>query len=399
VENRSGLSAAATLRASSAFSKKDSMKIALVHDFLCNLGGSERIFQYICEEFADADAYTLAYNPCKTLPYFSTRDIRTTWLNRFVQSRDSFRWSFPIATYAMESLDLRQYDIVLSSSATVAKYIKVPNGKHICYCYIPTRAIWHFDEYFQNGFKAKAFKPFLPYLRKRDYAAAQKIDKFIAISNASSKYIKQYYHRCSEVINCPVNLEQFAPSQNRKNHYLIVSRLDQWKRVDYAVEAFNRLGLPLRIVGSGEQESQLKAMAKSNIIFVGRVDDATLAREYAEATAVVFTPFLEYGLTPLEASASGTPVICYGKGGITETMIPLEDRVPSNAPPTAVFFQEQTADALIDAVRRFDASQFNTRDLVNHASHWGVPAFKKKIRCAVDSMIATIYDNENQGFC
>ena len=357
------------------------------------------MFQYMCEEFAEADAYTLAFNPRKTLPYFSKRDIRTTWLNRFVRSRNSFRWSFPVATYAMESLDLRQYDLVLSSSATVAKYVRVPNGKHICYCYIPTRAIWHFDEYFQNNFKANALKLFLPYLRRRDYAAAQKIDKFVAISQASSGYIKQYYNRCSEIINCPINLDQFAPARNRENYYLIVSRLDQWKRVDYAVEAFNRLGLPLRIVGTGEQEAQLKAMAKSNITFVGQVDDETLAREYAEAIAVVFTPFLEYGLTPLEASASGTPVICYGKGGITETMIPFDDRVPSTAPPTAVFFHEQTANALIDSVRRFDASKFNTQDLVKHASHWGVPAFKKNIRGAVDSLMTGAPKKKDQGVC
>jgi glycosyltransferase involved in cell wall biosynthesis len=380
-------------------SKSGNTRIALVHDFLCSIGGSERIFQYICEEFPEADAYTLAYNASKTLPYFTNRDIRTTWLNTFVQSRDAFRWSFPVATYAMESLDLSQYDIVLTSSATVAKYVKVPNGKHICYCYIPTRAIWHFDEYFRGSFKAKALKPFLPYLRKRDYAAAQRIDKFVAISEASKSYIKRYYQRCSQIINCPINLDQFAPSQNRKDYYLIVSRLDQWKRVDYAIDAFNRMGLPLRIVGTGECESQLKSMAKSNITFVGRVDDAALAQEYSQAIAVIFTPLLEYGLTPLEANASGTPVICYGKGGITETMIPLASNKPSTVPPTAVFFYEQTADALIDAVQRFDATKFKTDDLIKHASHWGVPAFKRNIRSVVDSMIASGSEQDDQGLC
>lgn len=361
------------------------VKIAIVHDYLCGLGGSERVFQYICEKFPEADVFTLAYNPDATLPYFKSRSIRTTWLNWLVQSMDAFRWSFPIATYVMESLDLSQYDIVLSSSATVAKYVQVPNGKHICYCYIPTRAIWHFEEYFGGGYTAKIFKLLLPYLRKRDYAAAQRVDQFVAISEASRAYIKTYYNRDSLVINSPINLEQFSPSENRKDHYLIISRLEHWKRVDYAIEAFNQMGLPLRIIGTGKDESQLKAMAKPNITFLGAVDDATLAREYSEAKAVIFTPFLEYGLIPLEASASGTPVICYGKGGITETMVPRGSG--SAMPPTAVFFHEQTADALVEAVRQFGEAKFNSDELVRHASHWGVPEFKIKIRGLVDSMI------------
>ena len=361
------------------------MKIAIVHDYLCGIGGSERIFQYMCEEFSEADAYTLAYNPSATYPYFSTRKIHTTWLNRYVQSTEAFRWSFPIATYVMQSLDLSQYDVVLSSSATVAKYVSVPNGKHICYCYIPTRAIWHFDEYFSNSTKAKLLKLSLPYLKKRDYAAAQKINQFIAISQASKNYIKQYYDRDSEVIYCPIELDKFRPSEKKGSHYLIVSRLEQWKRIDYAVEAFNRSGLPLRIVGTGNAETRLKAMAKPNITFLGSVDDETLAREYAKAAAVIFTPFLEYGLTPLEANASGTPVICYGKGGITETMVPTDGQRASGASPTAVFFYEQTADALIKAVNEFQKYTFISTELVSHASQWGVPNFKKNLRNVVSA--------------
>ena len=140
------------------------MKIAIVHDYLCGIGGSERVFQYMCEEFQEADAYTLAYNPTMTLPYFKGRNIRTTWLNRYVQSMDAFRWSFPLATYVMESLDLSDYDVVLSSSATVAKYVRVPNGKHVCYCYIPTRALWQTGEYFGKSRTAALIKPLLSWV-------------------------------------------------------------------------------------------------------------------------------------------------------------------------------------------------------------------------------------------
>lgn len=357
------------------------MKIAIVHDYLCGLGGSERIFQYICEEFTEADAYTLAYNPLKTYPYFKTRRIYTTWLNRFVRSMETFRWSFPIATYVMQSLDLTAYDIVLSSSATVAKYVLVPNGTHICYCYIPTRALWHFDQYFGNSLKAKIVKPFLPYLKNRDYIAAQRVNQFVAISNASKAYIKQYYNKDADVIYCPIETERFYISEKKGDHYLLVSRFERWKKVEYAIEAFNRLGMPLRIIGTGKEESRLRAMAKPNITFLGEVDDATLAREYSEALAVIFTPFLEYGLIPLEANASGTPVICYGKGGITETMIPVNGHGMMEGSPTAVFFYEQTADALIEAIKQFEKYRFESDDLMRHARKWSsIESFKKKIR-------------------
>lgn len=363
------------------------MKIAIVHDYLCGLGGAERVFQYICEEFPEADAYVLAYNPAASLPYFRGRNIRVTWLNRLVQSMDAFRWAFPLATYVMESVDLRAYDVVFSSSATVAKYVRVPRGKHICYCYIPTRAIWHFDRYFNGGLKKWVFQLLLPYFKRRDFAAAQRIDRFLTISRDSQAYIRTYYQREAEVINSPIDLRKFSPAPIRGSHYLIVSRLEHWKRVDYAIEAFNRLGLPLRIVGSGKDEAELRAMAKPNISFLGSVDEAALAREYGEALAVVFTPHLEFGLIPLEALASGTPVICYGKGGITETMIPWEANNPAQPTPTAVFFHEQTADALIQAVRQFGSVKFNSADLIRYASQWDVPAFKKSIRSAVNSLM------------
>ncbi len=361
------------------------MKIAVVHDYLCGIGGSERVFQYICEEFAEADAYTLAYNPDRTLAYFRGRGIRTTWVNPFVRSMDAFRWSFPLSTYVMESLDLGQYDIVLSSSATVAKYVRVPNGKHICYCYIPTRALWQTYEYFGASVKAHLIRPMLTWLRNRDLHAARHVDQFIAISETTRKHIADTYHRDSRVIFSPIDLEKFAPSEKHGEHYLVVSRLEQWKRVDYAIEAFNRLGLPLRIIGTGKEETRLRAMAQSNISFLGGVDDAALAREYAVAKAVVFTPFLEYGLIPLEANASGTPVICYGEGGITETMIPWDERLGNDASATAVFFHQQTADALVEAVRRFERAGFDPDYLVRHASAWGIPEFKRRLRLAVNA--------------
>lgn len=354
------------------------MKIALVHDFLCGFGGSERVFQYMCEAFPEADAYTLAYNSSNTLPYFKKRRLRTTWMNPLVQTSSAFKWSFPIATYAMQGLNLAEYDLVISSSATVAKYVKAPPGRHLCYCYMPTRAIWRSDAYFGDGIKASILKSMVRALKKRDYDAAQKVDHFISISEDSRNYIKQYYNREADVLHCPIETDKFYAAPTRKNHYLIVSRLEHWKRTDYAIEAFNKLGLPLRVIGSGAEEKNLREMAQDNITFLGGVDDEALAREYSECKAVIFTPFLEYGLIPLEANASGAPVICYGKGGVTETMIPLGSSCEKA--PTAVFFYEQASEALIEAIKQFESYAFSSPDLIAHAQKWGVKAFQNALR-------------------
>ncbi|GAB0058331.1 hypothetical protein SIID45300_02679 [Candidatus Magnetaquicoccaceae bacterium FCR-1] len=365
------------------------MKMAIVHDYLCGMGGAERVFQYICEEFKEADIYTLAYNPARTLPYFKGRKIHTTWLNPFVQSMDAFRWSFPVATHLMEMIDLSGYDLVLSSSATVAKYIRVPNGRHICYCYIPTRALWQTGDYFGGSWKSKLIRPFLSYLKRHDLQAARRVDRFIAISKTTQDHIASTYGRDSQIIFSPIDLDRFVPSENRGENYLVVSRLEQWKRVDYAIEAFNRLGLPLKVIGTGKEEAKLRAMAGPNITFLGGVDDEILAKEYAVAKAVIFTPFLEYGLIPLEANASGTPVICYGIGGITETMIPWSADSAENDSATAVFFYEQTAESLMAAVSQFESAEFDPARLVRHASRWGVPEFKRQLRQAVETIGGT----------
>lgn len=360
------------------------MRIALVHDYLCTLGGAERVFQYICEAFPEADVYTLSLNRRRVIPYFrDRRDIRTTWMNPFVQSPASFRVAFPVATYAMQQLDFRHYDLVLSSAATVARYVRAPNGRHVCYCYIPTRAIWHYHEYFNGGVAGRAFRTLLPYLKRRELDAVAHTDEFIAISEMTRGYIRDYYGRESSVLHCPIDLSSFAPAVERSDAFLIVSRLEHWKRVDYAVEAFTKMGLPLRVIGQGPEEARLRAMAGPNVTFLGAVDDRQLAHEYATAQAVIFTPFLEYGLIPLEANASGAPVIAFGRGGIQETMVPANGLAADKDRATAVFFDEQTAESLIDAVRLFETLRFDPAVLVKHASGWSIPAFQKKLRTAV----------------
>ena len=364
------------------------MRTALVHDALCCVGGAERIFKYLCEEFEEADIYTLCYNPNETLEFFKGKDINVTWLDKLIKTPQGLRLSFPIAAAVMKNLDLSQYDLVISSSASIAKYVDAKKGKHICYCYYPTRALWEPEKYFGNSKWGRSLNPFLEYYRKKDKKMTQRVDQFIAISEDSKKYIKKYYERDSYVIHCPIETENFSPSNNKSDCFLLVSRLLKWKRVDYAIEAFNDLGLPLKIIGTGGEEAFLKDIAGPNIEFLGFVDDKQLAIEYSKARAVIFTPLLEYGLIPLEANASGTPVIAYGKAGVTETMVPYnsEEKMIRQS-PTAVFFYEQSKESLIEAIKVFEQVDFVSENLVDHASEWSVKSFKREIRAYVSSFI------------
>ena len=364
------------------------MRTALVHDALCDVGGAERVFKYLCEEFEEADIYTLCYNPSKTLDFFRSRVINVTWLDKLIKTSQGLRMMFPIAATVMKNLDLSQYDLVISSSASIAKYVDAKKGKHICYCYYPTRALWEPDKYFGKGKWVRSLRPFLEYYRKKDKKMTQRVDQFIAISEDSRKYIKKYYERDSYVINCPIETDNFSPSDNKSDYFLLISRLLKWKRVDYAVEAFSELGLPLKIVGTGEEEGYLRNIAGPNIKFLGFIDDKQLAFEYSKARAVVFTPFLEYGLIPLEANASGVPVIAYGNGGITETMVPYNSgEKMTHQSPTAVFFYEQSKEALIEAIKLFEQVDFVSENLVDHASGWSVKSFQRKFRGYVSSFI------------
>lgn len=362
------------------------MRTALVHDALCCVGGAERVFKYLCEEFEEADIYTLCYNPSETLEFFRTKDINVTWLDKLIKTPQGLRLSFPIAASVMKNLDLSQFDLVISSSASIAKYVSAKNGKHLSYCYYPTRALWEPEKYFGNNKWRRNLNPFLEYYREKDIKLTQRVDQFIAISEDSRYHIKKYYCRNSHVINCPIETEKFLPSNNKSDYFLLVSRLLKWKRVDYAIEAFNELGFPLKIVGTGEEEEYLRSVAESNIEFLGFIDDKQLAIEYSNARAVIFTPSLEYGLIPLEANASGTPVIAYGMGGVAETMVPYnsEEKMTQQS-PTAVFFYEQSKEALIEAIEVFEQVDFISDNLVDYASRWGVESFKRKFRAYVNS--------------
>ena len=369
------------------------MKLALIQDQLLTPAGSERVFLYMAQEFPEADIFTLAYNPDTTWPEFKAFDIRTSWLNRWVQNHDRFKTAFPLSTYVMQNWDFDAYDVILTSSATTAKYIRNHHARHICYCYYPTRAIWTRNKYFdgaKSGLRETLFDMAYGALKRRDLEAAKRVDRFIAISDSTRQAIRQFYGRESEVLFSPIDVERFAAgaSATKTGRYLMVGRLERWKRADFAIEAFNRLGLPLDVIGTGPEEAVLRAAANDNIRFLGRADDQTLVKAYGAARAVIFTPELEYGLVPLEAAAAGTPTIALGKGGVLETMIGPEDA--AGRAPTAVFFTEQSPEALIAAVRRFEGMEFQEKALLAHAARFGIAEFRRKLRAFVADDMASL---------
>lgn len=372
------------------------MKIALIQDQLLTSAGSERVFLYMAQEFKEADLFTLCYNPETTWPEFKTFKIKTHWLNAVIRNHRVFKMIFPIATMAMERWDFSDYDLIITSSATTAKYIKRFRAPHICYCYFPTRAIWNFDAYFNGGvgMKERLFSFFLSYFKRRDVAAAARVSKFIAISNSTKLAIKNNYGADSEILFPPVDLERFAKLGVEKgDYYLVVSRLERWKLLDYAIEAFNELGLTLKIIGSGPERGRLEACSGPNITFIGNVNDDVLALAYAEAKAVIFTPELEYGLVPIEAIAAGTPVIALGRGGVLETMIGLDD--PQGRESTAVLYADPNKDSLMQAIIQFENSKFNSAILTSHAATFGIPEFRRKLRQIISGFLDSRVQNHS----
>lgn len=372
-----------------AAGKDFSLKIALIQDQLLTKAGSERVFLYMAQEFQEADLYTLCHNPESTWPEFKKLRIATSPLNRIIQDHGRFKMFFPLSTWWMEHWDFSGYDLIISSSATTAKYIRKFGAPHICYCYFPTRAIWSFDSYFgrERGVRERIFEWLMPWFKSRDRAAASRVSQFIAISQSAAQAIRTCYQRDAAVLHCPIDVGRFkAGTLNAKQDYfLLVSRLEKWKKVDYAIEAFNRLRLPLRIVGTGPEEKRLRSMAGPTVSFLGAVDDDILIRTYGEARAIIFPPELEYGLVPLEANAAGTPVIALGRGGVLETMVGVNDS--RGRTQTAIFYPEPTAECLMEAVGEFDRTRFSREDLLSHVAPYDIAEFRSRLRRMVNEFL------------
>jgi glycosyltransferase involved in cell wall biosynthesis len=353
------------------------MKIAIVHDWLTNMGGAEKVIEQFLKIFPDAPVYTSMADKGALSPLLANADIRTSPLQMFVTPGKPNHMKFlPLMPTAFEGFDLTEYDVVLSSSSSCAKgAVTAPDTLHFCFCHTPMRYGWemfyrYIDEF--GTVKRELVKYFMSFLRVWDYASAARVDYFIANSKYVANRIKKHYRREAKVIHPPVNIEFYTPNDSEKkgDFYLCVSRLVPYKMIDLAVAAFNKNGKKLYVIGDGSEAHKLKMTARKNIKFLGRKDDETVRKYMRGAKAFIFPGEEDFGITPVEAQACGTPVIAFGKGGALETV----------TEKTGIFFNEQTADSLNSAIGIFETKTFSKIDCRANADRFSEEIFRKEIK-------------------
>jgi glycosyltransferase involved in cell wall biosynthesis len=371
------------------------MRVALVHDWLVAMRGGEKCLEVFCEIFPKADLYTLVYSPEKVSPVIRRMKIRSSWLNALPMAQRRFRYLLPFFPAAVESFDLSGYDLVLSSSHCVAKGVFPHLALHLSYVHAPMRYIWDLhDAYFTDGISPArvALWMFRPYLRRWDMQSAARVKHFIANSENVAAKIRRLYGKPATVIYPPVDCEKFYIRRQQSSYYLIVSALVPYKRIDIAVAAFNQLARPLKIVGEGPLRKKLERSAKPNIEFLGWVDEKGLAELYAGCQALIFPGEEDFGIVPVEAQASGRPVIGYGQGGLRETVVPLvacDDVAQPEAAPTGLFFVEQSSKSLVETVERFERMRhsFDPTEIRRQAARFSRDRFKAEIDKFIDARL------------
>ncbi len=362
-----------------------------MHDWLTGMRGGERCLEVFCELFPDADLFTLLHVPGSVAPVIERRRVVTSFIQRLPNAARAYRRYLPLFPAAVSRFDLRGYDLVLSSSHAVAKSARVPPGAlHVCYCFTPMRYVWDlYDEYFGRpaGRLTRALMPpVAAMLRRWDRRTAAGVHHFVAISRFVADRIRRAYGREADVIYPPVDVARFRIEESVGDFYLVVSALSPYKRIDLAVEAANRLGRRLLVVGTGPEDRRLRALARPNVEFLGWRDDAQVASLYASCRALIFPTLEDFGITPLEVMASGRPVIALGQGGALETVVP-----PGGAdPPTGLFFARQTVGDLIGAIRELEQGpgRFEPKAARRRAEAFDRPIFKERVRSYLEARLA-----------
>jgi len=359
------------------------MKIAIAYDYMTQMGGAERVVRALHRIFPEAPIYTVVYDRAALPEDFRAMDIRTSFIDRLPLSHRKFEWFIPLYGFAMEQFDFREYDVVLSVSTMVAKGINTgPKTCHISLCFTPMRWAWdlyqnYIDELQGRFFLRAMFRLFTHYYRLWDVVSTSRVNYFIAGSRVAARRIHKHYGRRSDVIHPPIEIERFTPTgQPPEDFYLVVSRLVLAKRIDLAVRAFALQGKRLVVIGTGERLPHLRKIATANITFAGFQPDTVVSDYLGRCKALIFPGEEDFGLTPVEAMASGRPVIAYASGGALETI--KEDE-------TGIFFREQTPEALAEAVERFEKLSFDSSKIRAHAEGFGAEAFEKAIRRYVET--------------
>jgi glycosyltransferase involved in cell wall biosynthesis len=364
-------------------------RVALVHDWLTGMRGGERCLEVFCELFPTAPLYTLLHVPGSVSPAIERRRIVTSFVQRLPGAATRYRHYLPLFPAAIRRLPLAGYDLVISLSHCVAKAVRVaPGALHLCYCFTPMRYVWDLETHYARhaGWLVRlALPPVAAALRRWD-RRTDGVHDFVAISHHIAERIRRVYGRTAEVIHPPVDVDRFAIADTVDDYYLVVSALVPYKRVDLAIAAAGRLGRRLLVVGTGPEERRLRALAGPGVSFLGWRSDAEVARLCARCRAVLFPSVEDYGIVPLEAAAAGRPTIALASGGALETMVGLDG---GGGAPTAVFFAEQTVEALVAAMRTFEAAadRFDPRALRARAARFDRPIFARRIRDWIDERL------------
>jgi glycosyltransferase involved in cell wall biosynthesis len=359
------------------------MRVAIAHDSLTQLGGAERVVEAIHEIYPDAPVFTLVFDQ-KLKEHFEGWTIVSSPLQHLYNIFPKFQYYLPLIPLAVRFFDFSKYDLVISSSSVFMKGIHVPKDVlHINYCHTPARFLWdHMDEYL----KEEAPKPlkgilrlYLKWMQGWDFRGAQRVNYFIANSRNIQNKIKAFYKRDSIVIHPFVDVDYFHPTVPKEDYYLVAGRLQGYKKADLVIELFNKLGKKLHVVGTGRALPRLQSIAKPNIEFLGRVPDHVLRDEFSGAKAYIYPQEEDFGMMPLEANASGTPVIAFGKGGALETMVDGK---------TGVFFHEQTESGLQEAVDKLEHINFLAEDLFDNAQNFSKERFKQQVQDFVETKMS-----------
>jgi glycosyltransferase involved in cell wall biosynthesis len=366
---------------------RSTLRVALVQDFLVHMRGAERVLRVLSDIFPDADVYTLVADPRLAATEWKGHRVVTSSADRLPLARRVYRALLPLYPYAIERFDLSEYDLVLSHTMGFAHgVITQPTTCHIAWCMSPMRYAWNYYHGFlaaRSPLQRVVLQVMLHRMREWDRNASRRVDYFLANSEVTRRRILKFYGREAQVLHPPIDASAFHLADSYDDFYLIVSALMPYKRLDVAVEAFTRLGLPLKIIGTGSDAKRLKSMAGPTVEFLGWRSDREVREAYARCQAFIMTADEDFGLTPLESQASGRPVIAYGSGGALETIV---DGV------TGVFYGRQTADALADAVRTFDARAFRPATLREHALRFDVSAFEPRLESLVGECLEAYRD-------
>ena len=371
------------------------LRVAIVHHWLATYTGAERVVSALLDLFPQADLFALVANE-EVAARFAPRCVTTSFLQRIPGSRRYHRYMLPLYPFALEQFDLRGYDLVISSESGPAKgVITSVDTLHISYCHSPMRYIW--DQYHgyingkdMSGLARFVFKAVAHYVRMWDLATAARVDYFIANSNNSKARIRKYYRREATVIHPPVDVTAGHVADSIGDYYLAVSRLVDYKRIDLAVEACNRLKRPLRVVGVGPQYKRLKALAGPTVEFLGELTDAQKNDQYSRCRALLFPGEEDFGIVPVEAHSFGRPVIAFGRGGALETIQgPFVGEAAIDSSCNGILFAEQTSDCAVNAIRTFEASEqaFSPATIANSAKRFSSERFKQEMADLVAAYI------------